>query len=69
MFYAYVALVNMPSAENTLTSISAWSSPFFDSLFPIAMVGVGIVLAGGLAFFLVRVVSYALGYLLNSKDK
>jgi hypothetical protein len=49
----------LPSATTTLTSMAAWSQPFFDSLWPYAMFAGGILLAIGFIMMVVRLAGHA----------
>lgn len=49
-----LSLVTLPDPSTFLTSVSNWSSPFFDDLLPIAYLAIGFPLAGLIIYFLIQ---------------
>ena len=49
----------LPGATTTLSSMSAWAQPFFDSLWPYAVFAGGVLLSVGIIMFIIRLAGHA----------
>jgi hypothetical protein len=54
------------SPTSSLAQVGAWSTPFFNELMPIALVGAGILIAGILAVFVIQALIGAFHFLIDN---
>jgi len=64
-----LSIVDLPSGMDLIAGFTTSSKPFFAEMLPIALYGVGIVLAGVIAVFLILVIKWAFGSVLEHISK
>lgn len=63
------ALITLPDATTTLSSVSSYSSALFTDLYPFALMGVGLIVGGIAIAFLARKATKAVGIVAGGRGR